>query len=197
MDTLTFANAFVSIVGLLSIFKQEQKDTEAHNVREFMAWLEAHNLQELKNIISQSHDLLSEIDKLLHEDHKQVMVKLAGIDEVLATISTKIDSFHGLVHLLKPGIELSEQAIYFLRALVNSEAKEIAKIGSMNGFSLQLFPKGGPIKILEARLIDDDLNTLVNLGLLSLRVGSHGTEFYGVTRSAIRLIQLTDKVALP
>ena len=193
MDAMTVTNGFATLVGLLSVFKQERKDAKAATAQEFMGWLEAHRHQEIKDVIAQSHHLTAELDKLLHEDTQEILAKLSAMDSVLATIASRVESFQGIVHILNPSAVLSEQALHFLQALVNSQSEEIAVFRHMGGAQLQLVPTGGPINVTERRLVEDDLDTLAGLGLLTHRIGSTGTDFYRITRDAIRLVKLIEQ----
>ncbi len=184
--------AFATVVGLLSVFKREIKDTKAQNAQAFLSWLGDHRHQEIRDAISNSDHLTSELDRLLHEDHVQIMAKLDGLDELLARIASRMGCFREVAWILRPGAELSEQAMYFLRCLVASEAKEIARMAHIGGLDLQLVPSGGEIVVYERRLVDDDLTTLVNMQLLRHRKGAQGTDFYGITRNAIVFVRRID-----
>lgn len=192
MEPITVASAFATVVGLLSVFKQERKDATAASTDEFLQWLDAHRHQEIRDQIAQSYHLSTELNQLLQADHGQIMEKLGEIDSVLATLARQTTCFRGLASMLRPDAGLSEQALHFLRTLVSSDAKEIGKMSFMGGFRLQLVPSGGEIRVMEPRLVDDDLGTLVQLGLLRYRAGSKGTSFYGITRSAVGLMELSD-----
>ena len=44
----------------------------------------------------------------------------------------------------------------------------------------------------DQRFLKDDLNTLVELGFLYPRIGSKGSQFYGIIRNADRFINVID-----
>lgn len=193
MDPLALSTSFATIIGLISIFKQERKSEAKQDHKTFLNWLEYHKHDELKQFIIATQDLPSEIDRLLQEDHEVIIAKLTKIDEVLASLSSQIQGISGLAHILQPRAELSVQAIDILRQLVNSNSDEFGKSEHYGGPTLSL-NSGGVIAVKEPRFLDDDLKALAEMDLLRLRFGpSTGTEFYGITRNAVRLIEAMDR----
>jgi len=107
----------------------------------------------------------------------------------LATLLNRVESVSGIANLLQPNFGLSDQAVSILGQLVRSKAKEFGLIKTMSKINLTLIP-GGWMKVDEERFIEDDLKTLVDLNLLSVRYGSQsGSPFYGITRNALKLIE--------
>lgn len=185
MDPLT---ALTTIIGLLSIFKQESANQNNQSAQNFTRWLEAHKHEQLKEFILASHDIEREIDVLLQQDHQQIIAKLEGMDHILAAILCKVEGLGAIGQAIHPGSVLSDQALSILRQLVSSSAKEFGKRPLQQNVSLSLVPDGGEIAVTDFRFLDDDLRTLLDLGFLNCRVGAHGTEFYGVTRKAAKYI---------
>lgn len=70
-------SGFATIVGLISIFKQEHTAREDQNRDAFVRWLEDHHHQELKDFILRSNELSTEIDQALQEDHDIIIGKLS------------------------------------------------------------------------------------------------------------------------
>jgi len=193
MDGIILANCFATIVNLLSIFINERKDIKTHNKQEFLLWLDEHGFKEIMTAISNSDQLVTEIDRLLHVDHEVIMSKLDGINDLLAIIAGRINAFDGLAQILRPGVGLSDQAIHFLKTLVHSKYKNIIKYEyASGGFILRLSNSNENVDFTEPRLVDDDLRTLTELGFLNFRVLSRGTETYGITRNAKRLVELIE-----
>ncbi len=192
MDPLTASTAFASIVGLISIFNQERADRKTQSLQDFTRWLDEHKHEQMKEFILASHDVEREIDALLRQDHVEIIAKLEGMDLMLAAILGKVEGLGAIGQAIHPNSELSDQAVSILQQLVNSSAKEFGKLPHMQGVSMPLVPNGGEIAVDDFRFLDDDLQTLLDFGLLSLRVGSHGSEFYGVTRRAVKFIELVD-----
>ncbi len=70
MDPLTTSTTFASIVGLISIFKQERAERKTQAVQDFTRWLEEHKHEQMKEFILASHEVEREIDTLLRQDHE-------------------------------------------------------------------------------------------------------------------------------
>lgn len=188
MEPFTAASTFATIVGLISRFRQEKGARAALDHRSFMEWLEYHRHEELKNLISSTAALRNEVDSLLHSDHEQMIRKLDEIGEVLATLLSRTDEFRGLAAEFAPNAELSEQAVAILRRFVDSDADFLLHRKWQGGTDLVLGSGSGiRIEITEPRFIDDDLQSLVTLGLLSPDY-SEGDPFYRITRSAVKLV---------
>lgn len=192
MDPLTAACVFATIVQLIAIYKQEHKEDKDLDHQKFMEWLEYHRHEELKNIISTTAAIQSEVDVLLRQDHAAIMEKLDGIDTTLAALLSHVEGFSGLASVMVPSAKMSEQAISILKQLVKSSSKYFFRIRAMGGVEGYCLERGGHIKYQEPRFVEDDLNNLVVLGFLSIKYGTGGEPIYGVTRQAVRLIGLID-----
>ena len=187
-------SSFVSILGLLSIFKQERKAKEDQNREVFFRWLDEHRHQELKEFILRSSELPSEIDRALHEDTQVIIGKLEQIDTILASLLSNVESLSGIAHAVHPNAQVSDQALDILRLLVESGAQEFGKFGYGEQIILPLTNGSGSIKVDDYRFLEDDLNTLTALGFLLYRQNSDGSqEFYGITRSAVKYVQATKR----
>jgi hypothetical protein len=191
IDPSIAATTFATIVGLICNFKQERREEKALDREAFLLWLEDHKHQDLKEFILRSNEISAEIDHLIKADTQTIISKLEKIDSVLVTILGNIDGLQGMAHALSPNGRLSEQAINILRQLVNSTSDEFGRIPYMGGVDYPM-TSGGEIQITEPRFADDDLNVLTSLGLLNYRMSDGGTEFYGITRDAVRLIEAVD-----
>lgn len=188
MDPLTAATTFATIVGLLCNYKQENQGQKDADHRLFIDWLILHKHNELADQITQQRGLTEEIDRLLREDHGEVMGALQDISKQIAQLSSSIGPLHNLARMVAPTSVLSDQAISLIRQLVESGGSEIGYIPTLDQLIIQIIGGGG-LEISEPRFLEDDLDTLVSLGLLSPRQGSHGTRFYRITRACVALIE--------
>jgi hypothetical protein len=191
MDPLTLPMAFATIVGLICNFKQEHKDQRETRMQDFLEWLDEHRHQQIKEYINQNTALLEAIDKYLKRNYDSTTQQLTYIENMLASLLSRIDGLDNIVQAVKPNFELSEQAIDILRQLTNSTSESILNISTNEGTSLMLL-QGGCIKFSDERFLSDDLKTLVDLGLLNLGDNKNGDEIYGITRNAVKLINLID-----
>jgi ABC-type transporter Mla subunit MlaD len=191
MDPITLSTTLASLVGLICNFKQEKKDQKELSSKEFVEWLEFHKHGDLKNLILHTHNLSSEIDSLLKQNHELILTKLNKIDDILASLLSHFEGLQGIVQLLKPNSQLSDQATSILRQFVNSNSDEFGIIINGREYYLML-TSGGSIDVEDQRFLKDDLNILVELGFLHPRIGSEGSQFYGITRNADRFINVID-----
>ena len=191
MDPITLSTTLASLVGLICNFKQEKKDQKELSSKEFVEWLEFHKHGDLKNLILHTHNLSSEIDSLLKQNHELILTKLNKIDDILASLLSHFEGLQGIVQLLKPNSQLSDQATSILRQFVNSNSDEFGIIINGREYYLML-TSGGSIDVEDQRFLKDDLNILVELGFLYPRIGSKGSQFYGITRNADRFINVID-----
>lgn len=193
MDPLSISTSIATVIGLVFNFKQGRQEGRDDKHQEFMEWLEYHRHEELKRQIESSHQLMIEVEALLKLDTQTILSKLSSIDDILARILSHVEGFAGLAHLLKPNSDLSDQAINILRGLVHSNSDKFHVVKAM-GKTIDLRPTmGGHIKIIDERFIEDDLATLVNMGLLRAEYGGSFGTLYGITRQAAKLVSLIDQ----
>ena len=194
MDPTSTATALAIIVGLICNFRQERGATEQLDHKKFVEWLEYHQHEDIKNLILNTYHLQAEVDKLLREDHDLMLKKLEAISGMLASLMSHISEFRGLAVTLVPSIQLSDQAVSILRQFVKSNSKYMLLIKHTGGCILNL-EVGGNVKESEPRFLEDDLNTLVAFGLLTLDYGSSGNPLYRITRNAVKFIEMIDNKA--
>jgi len=191
-DPLTTASAFAAIVGLISNYRQEKGSKEALDHQNFVEWLEYHHHEEIKNLICNTAALRGEVDKLLRADHAIITEKLDAVSATMASLTSQIAEFRGLTMTMMPEAELSGQAVSILRQLVNSESHYMTCRQDGSNICVFMLENDGGIEFTEPRLLKDDLDKLVHLGLLAPKyLASETIDFY-VTRNAIRLIEAID-----
>ena len=187
MDPLTASTTLATLVGLICNFKQERGANASASRDEFMAYLEHHKHEELKNLITLTYELSSEVDNLLREEHSVIIAKLNAVNSLLATLISRIDGLGGFAHVLAPQSELSTQAFGILCALFDSTSDAMNEV-QMHGFLMLLLHNGGQIRADDQRFLKDDLDTLCSLGLLTREYSSKGTPFYRLTRNAAKFL---------
>jgi hypothetical protein len=192
LDPVSLAGSFATIVGLVGLFKQERRADKDQGKDAFLNWLTEHNHREIKELIIHSRDLSTGIETALRENHEIILAKLNDIDEILASLFSHIQGISGISIALHPNAELSDQAVSILRQLVDSTATEFIEHRRGDGFiTLHLNP-GGQIETTQPRFLHNDLDALVQLNLLTLRIGSKGSRIFGITRNAEKLMNLID-----
>jgi hypothetical protein len=191
MDPFTAANTLATLVQLVGMFKQEQKDAEEVDHQKFIEWLEYHRHEELKHLICNTSALQTELVNLLRQDTATILSRLSEMNNTLASLSTQIAGFSGLARALNPYAELSEQAVYILRQLVQSKAKNL--VYADYGECVVLQPDNGePFEYTDAQFLSDDIESLGRFGLVAPRNTGGHTELYGITRGGAKYIQLLD-----
>jgi hypothetical protein len=183
--------AFAEIVGLLCHYRQEKGDREALDHQKFIEWLEYHRHEEIKNLIVNTAALRTEIDGLLRSDHTLMLQKLDQIQDMLIKLLGRTEEFKGLALAMAPDTQLSDQAVLVLRQLVESAHKKFV-YSDYGGdqWCLQFIDgEQEPMEALNPRFIEDDLNQLANLQLLTVEYNADGTGLYGITRSAVKFVE--------
>jgi len=184
--------ALISLVDLICKYIQEKKDQKDRTGQDFLDWLGSQRHQHIINSISRNNALLGAIDDYLKLGYDSISQQLLGIDDMLASLLSRIDGLDNIVQAVKPNCELSEQAISILRQLIESTSESFFIIPH-RGQNLLVLHQGAYIEITEQKFVKDDLNTLVKLHLLNhLGYNNNGNDIYGITRNAKKLIDLTD-----
>lgn len=123
------------------------------------------------------------------------MQKLDQIGDILTSLLGRMDEFKGLAAAVAPNAQLSDQAIFILRQFVESGAQQFSymHLGS-EAWSMQISQgEQSQIGVIEPRFIVDDLNQLVALQLITETPHGENRWLYGITRSAVRLIESIDQ----
>lgn len=199
MDALSATLA--TIVGLICNFRQERGAQEALDHRKFIEWLEYHRHEELKNLIANTHHLQTEVDALLREDHVVMLSKLGEIERMLSTLLSRVSGFDQLARTLHPQWELSDQALEILTMFAESGAQLMvvlsAQDGPMFGFPVPGTGKLPMYKPGEARFFEDDMASLVSLGLVTQDYGSRGDPQFRLTRVGARYVRELAQKPMP
>ena len=111
-----------------------------------------------------------------------------------AALQTEIDNILNSPALISnQDTKLSEQAISILRQFVNSGAEDFFYANFGGGtFSLG-WEAGNEIEITELRFLEDDLDKLVQLELLSPQYTGSETIRFRLTRNAVKFLQAVEK----
>src|SRR6266542_832415 len=107
MDLTT---ALVTITELIGLFRQEKAARADVTHREFIEWLEYHRHEELKELITHTFHLSSEVDTLLREDHAVILEKLEQVNATVADILSDVEPFKKITNTLTPNAGLSSSA---------------------------------------------------------------------------------------
>ena len=185
-----------TLLQLIGLFRQEKRATTNLDHAKFYEWLVEHRFEELKNLISDTYHLSSEVDTLLRQDHVLILEKLDGANKMLADILAHIETFQGIALATLRDSALSNSAIDLLRLFDASNDESLAVTPWRGKF--QLVESGRWLIARETRFLDDDLASLVSHGLLiPLHLVQTNTPGYRLTRRAEQFLQMTPKTRVP
>jgi hypothetical protein len=189
MDPLTLANAFATIVQLIGVYRQENQDPAAADQQKFLAWLDYHHHEEIKNLICNTAGLQTEVLGLLRRDSAIILSQLDSINTTLATLLSQVDGFKGLTKAILPSVELSDQAVSLLGQLVASGTRDFVYDSILNQVFLEATQ--ALLQISEPIFLGDDIDKLARCGLISEQPsGSTDCRIYGITRAGAKYIEV-------
>lgn len=177
---------------LLADFVAHRGAAEGKSFDEFMAWLSEQRHDEIKALLEQNTSTTIGIKALLGENQREILDRLQSLDRSMASFAAGFDAYRGLAQAAHPTSALSAQAISLLQQFHESGASKILAIQYLDGTkSLPIVdgPTNGELQITDARFLDDDLATLVELGLLGLDHNGKGDRLYSFRRSAARFVE--------
>lgn len=184
VNELELAGTFANIVGLICNFVQGHQASEAANREEFVKWLYFHQHGEIAELIARSISLQREIDNLLRKNHEQLLKALNSATAMIATVLSRLEEFTGIARTIFPNANLSNQAMFFLHQLANSEVEQMIFLESSGGF---IFSSGDGVSYIQGqqRFIRDDLETLARLGFFRSEENSQGHDVFELTRGGL------------
>lgn len=192
MGVIAVTSAFATIVGLLNDFVAQRKQAKADDYQDFLAWLSEHRHEEVVQLLGQQSTTVISIKALLTQDRNELRSRLDALDRTLAAFAGAIDGLASLAEAVYPGGVLSEQGMSILKQFQQAGASRLLPKKLQNGMvAMFLDGKGGQAAFTEAQFIEDDLQTLVDLGLLRLEYNSQGNPVYVYTRRAEELVRLS------
>jgi len=183
MDPVTAAATITQLIGL---FRQEKGARKHLSHKQFIEWLEYHRHEEIKELISHTFHLSTQVDEILKQDHKVILAKLDDVNRILLDILSRVEGLGGVAVCLVPDIGLSESAIGILRLLASSD--EGMLILSPDG--TQMFVDASFYAPVEQRFLHDDLDSLVAHGFLSPGRSDAGSPTYRIKRRGAKFIEL-------
>ena len=182
MDPVTAAATITQLIGL---FRQERSAQKDLSHRQFIEWLEYHRHEEIKELVTHTFHLSTQVDEILKQDHQIILARLDEVNRILLDILSRVQGFSGLAVCLVPNIGLSEGAVELLRMV--SISNEGVLILSPDGE--QMMVDGRFYASGEQRFLHDDLDALVAHGLFSQ--GYSGSDsIYRITRRGAKFVEL-------
>jgi hypothetical protein len=191
MDPLTAAGTLATLVGLLGQYKSSRDAEAGKDFEGFMSWLMQSGQDDLKLAIEASHATSISIKALLNVHRSDFIERLERIESALAGYASSVDGFEPLAANTKPDSSLSKQALDFLRFYESSSSGAILEHQDFDGTTFHSLDGKGGWLASEQRFIEDDLNLLLNIGLLKLTHNGSGARIFHFTRRAADLLKET------
>lgn len=187
---MAIVESFAGIVSLIGQYRAEKGAAEQSDFNEFIEWLVKVNHQEIKELLLINAKAAIGVKAILSQDRKIMFKYLERMDQALMAFTTNADGFRDLAIGIKPNSVLSEQALSILMQFESSGATKVYESYDADGVCYTFIDGScGNVTITESRFIEDDFNTLSELGLLRLERQSEGRAFYSITRAAISLVK--------
>jgi hypothetical protein len=180
---------FAQIVGLLSSFASGRQSDQALNIAEFLEWLTAHNHAELRAKIEQNQTTTISIKALLNSGLSELHGKLDYISSQLVLLSGRTSGIEGLASAYSND-SLSDQALEILKLMHKNQTQFFLLSNAIGERNKRLILAPGPnYECKETHFLKDDLDLMVNLGLLRLGYNKSGEPLYYFTRPAAKLVE--------
>jgi len=195
MDPLTGAGAFATIVGLICNYKNEKQAISPDEYKAFVEWLQNKHHTEVIKYLEVNSRAVESIKQFLAEDNKVIIQKLEAIDAVTAKIASGIEGLAEIARAVRPNQELSRQCINILKQLNDSLGSYFLELNTGIHPTFLIIDGGQKqLRYDEPRFIEDDLRTLVELGLLRLEYNKQGCRIFYLTREALKILQSGNQV---
>lgn len=175
-----------AIVGLLAQFVQERragKDAERQaTLDEYTEWLRRGEHTQVLKAIEGNETLLAGVRELLNTGHQEIIERFNRLDRTLGSVLEHTAGWELIARSLNPPDRLSNQALTILMQMEEKQATFIQKVLHSRGTPRILLSDRGALDVDEPRFLEDDLEQLLRLGLLSGTMTSQGTPRFVITR---------------
>lgn len=192
MDPLT---SFITIIGLLSNFQSIRGAREGKkDLESFKGWLIENNHNNMIAVIDSNESLQHHLTSFMGQNHEQVMIQLSTLNESMISLASQMKGLGGIASSFHSNDRLSKQAVDVLRQFVRSGSSKMHYMKNTSGRGNDFYIlEGAPdIEYSDHRLMKDDINSLVDAGLITLTRGSKGGIIYEITRKAVDFIETKD-----
>lgn len=179
---------FAQIVGLLAAFSSGRTRSESAELVEFLEWLVAHNHGDLRSLIEGNQSTAVSIKSMLNLGFEDIGEKLDRISGQLADLAHRSYGTEELASSFSSAL-ISDQAYKILSQMEENQSEFFLISKAINAPTHLTLSPGPGYEPEEARFLHDDLETLVDLGLLQLDYNSRGDPLYRYTRAASKLFQ--------
>lgn len=187
--------AFATIVSLLATFQSGREGREGKkDLESFKQWLIENNHSNMITIIDSNESLQQDLTSFMNQNHDQVMSQLSTLNDLMVSIASHMQGLGNIASSFAPNSGLSDQAVDVLRQFVNSSSSKMDRMRNLTGgggdnYVLDRDPE---IRYSSRRFIEDDINSLVKMGLINECRSSKDEFTYTITRRAVAFIKAID-----
>lgn len=192
-----------SLFGYLAQFFSErannQKATEQATIDEYLEWLRRNNHQEVVTLITDNADLSASIKTLLSQQHQTVIEMLKKIDAVVGSVAAGIEILRPIAES-RPfaDSQLSDSSIDIIQWLTREQFSGFLVVPA-RGDDITLVALGRRSAdfnapppqtnhdVLEPQFFEDDIATMLELGVLRETFNGKGDSLYHLTRGGSKL----------
>jgi hypothetical protein len=185
IDSSAGATAFATIVQLLAIYRQERGARKDLDHRDFIEWLEHHRHEEIKELITNTYHLQSQVDDLLRQDRAVILHKLDEVNRIAASILARLDGFSTVADIVVPNLGLSLQTMGLLRLLARSKTGRFIMI-SEDQFAVNT----AFFHLADAKFFHDDVTALIAANLVTVDHTSAGELILRLNRRGAQLASM-------
>lgn len=189
--------AFATIVGLLATFQSSREGKK--DLESFKQWLSENSYSNMITIIESNKSLQQDLTSFMNQNHEQVMAQLSTLNNLMVSLAGHMQGLGSIAASFTPNSGLSEQAIDVLRQFVTSGCTKMHRfitrtlgVGSTDDYLLEKDEGPDSIEYSEPRFIEDDISSLVNIGLITVSKTSKDSITYTITRQAVNFIDAID-----
>jgi hypothetical protein len=182
MDLTTAA---VTITQLLGMYRQEIGARKDHTHRQFIEWLEYHRHEEIKELVTHTFHLQSQVDDLLRRDQTEIIAKLDQVNQIVVDILARVEVLAPIATKIVSDFGLSDAAIGMLKLAAKSQSGELFAPGEG-----QLIIDDCLYQSADPKFLHDDLDSLVAHGFFSISYSQHGKPFYRLTRRGAQFFDM-------
>ena len=187
MDPITASTLLATLVQLIGLYRQEMGARKDLTHREFIEWLEVHRHEEIKELITHTFHLQSQVDDLLRQDHAEILSKLDHVNAIAMDILARIEGFEAVAAKLIPQSGLSDDALDLLKLFVQNG--DHTMMPTPRRGLIMFSPSRKTVQYSDNRFVEDDFAALISHGLLMPDIEGNMTA-YRLTRRAPKFVQL-------
>jgi hypothetical protein len=195
---LETAGAFATVVQLIAIYKDEHARKKDQKHQDFIEWLDYHRHEELKNLICTNAAVLEQVTHLIQADTRHILARLEQMNGLLVSIANGFEEFQGLAQATHATDQVMPETMALLRNLGQSGARKVMVQKWLGGRKELTAFEGARINFeYDKSHLEDDLETLADIGFLRKDFNAKGEPTYIITRRAEQFAEASQPSVAP